>query len=53
MSRKPSGGSAGDSEAHRIYEAMEQERRRKLDAKAEANKPKQVTLPRLKFMDDK
>ena len=53
LTRKPSSANAGNSEAVRIYEAMEQERRRKLDAKVEANKPKKVTLPRLKFMEDK
>jgi len=52
MSKKPTSlGNAGNSEAIRIYEAMEQERKRKLEAKAEANKPKKVTLPRLKFME--
>lgn len=52
MSKKSSDGSAGNSEAVRIYEAMEQERRRKLDAKTEASKPKKVTLPTLKFLKD-
>jgi hypothetical protein len=53
VSKKPTTGvAAGNSEAIRIYEAMEQERKRKLEAKAEASKPKQVSLPRLKFMDD-
>jgi hypothetical protein len=51
MSKKPTGVAAGNSEAIRIYEAMEEERKRKLAAKAEASKPKKVTLPRLKFMD--
>jgi hypothetical protein len=51
MSKKPTGAAAGNSEAIRIYEAMEEERKRKLAAKAEASKPKKVTLPRLKFMD--
>ena len=51
MSKKPTGAAAGNSEAIRIYEAMEQERKRKLEAKAEAAKPKKVTLPRLKFLD--
>jgi hypothetical protein len=51
MSKKPAKSTAGDSEALRIYEAMEQERKRKLEAKAEAAKPKKVTLPRLKFLD--
>ena len=36
MSKKPTGAAAGNSEAIRIYEAMEQERKRKLEAKAEA-----------------
>ena len=48
MSKKPT-GAAGDSEAmRRIYERMEEERLRKLQAKAEENKPKKVTLPKLK-----
>ena len=51
MSKKPTGAASGNSEAIRIYEAMEQERKRKLEAKAEAAKPKKVTLPRLKFLD--
>ena len=51
MTKKPSGAAAGNSEAIRIYEAMEQERKQKLEAKTEAAKPKQVTLPRLKFLD--
>ncbi len=53
MSKKPSGAAAGNSEALRIYERMEEERKQKEQAKAQANKPKKVTLPRLKFMDDK
>ncbi len=53
MSKKPTGVAAGNSEALRIYEKMEEERKRKEHAKAEANKPKKVTLPRLKFMEDK
>ena len=53
MSKKPAGAAAGNSEALRIYEAMEQERKRKLDVKAEADKSKKVTLPRLKFLDEK
>ena len=44
---------AGNSEAMRIYERMEEERLRKIQAKAEANKPKKVTLPKLKFLDEK
>jgi hypothetical protein len=51
VSKKPSGAAAGNSEAIRIYEAMEQERKRKLEAKAEASTPKKVTLPRLKFLE--
>jgi hypothetical protein len=51
VSKKPTGAAAGNSEAIRIYEAMEQERKRKLEAKAEASKPKKVTLPRLKFLE--
>jgi hypothetical protein len=52
MSKKPTGAGAGNSEAIRIYEAMEEERKRKLEARAEAAKPKKVTLPRLKFLDN-
>jgi hypothetical protein len=33
-----------------IYERMEEERLRKIQAKAEANNPKKVTLPKLKFL---
>jgi len=32
---------------------MEEERQPKAQAKADANKPKKVTLPRLKFLDEK
>jgi hypothetical protein len=32
---------------------MEEERQRKVQAKAETSKPKKVTLPKLKFLDDK
>jgi hypothetical protein len=53
MSRKPRGDAAGNPEAARIYAAMEEERKRKLEARAEAAKPKKVTLPRLKFPEDK
>jgi len=49
--QETTGSAAGNSEAIRIYEAMEEERKRKLAAKAEAGKPKKVTLPRLKFME--
>ena len=52
MTKKPTGAAAGNSEAMRIYERLE-ERQRKLQANAEANKPKKVTLPKLKFLDDK
>jgi hypothetical protein len=52
MSKKPIGATAGTSEAIRIYERMEEERKQKLRAKTEANKPK-VTLPKLKFLDEK
>ena len=51
MSKKATGSAAGNSEAMRIYEKMEEERKRKLAAKAEAGRPKKVTLPRLKFME--
>ncbi|MFL5056564.1 MAG: hypothetical protein ACJ8DU_10345 [Microvirga sp.] len=53
MTKKPTGAAAGNSEAMRIYERMEEERLLKLQAKAEANKPKKVTLPKLKFLDEK
>jgi hypothetical protein len=42
MSKKPTGAAAGNSEAIRIYERMEEERKQKVQAKAEANKPKKV-----------
>jgi hypothetical protein len=53
MTKKPKEVAAGNSEAIRIFERMEEERQRKAQAKAEANKPKKVTLPRLKFLDEK
>ncbi len=53
MSKKPIGVAAGSSEAIRIYERMQEEQQRKAQAKAEAKAPKKVTLPRLKFMDEK
>ena len=53
MTKKPTGAAAGNSEAMRIYERMEEERLGKIQAKAEANKPKKVTLPKLKFLDEK
>jgi hypothetical protein len=53
MTKKPTGAAVGNSEAMRIYERMEEERLRKPQAKAEANKPKKVTLPKLKFLDEK
>ena len=53
MSKKPTGVAAGNSEATRIYERMEEERQRKAQAKTEASKPKKVTLPRLKFLEEK
>jgi hypothetical protein len=53
MSKKPTGVAAGNSEAIRIYERMEEERQRKALVKTEANKPKKVTLRRLKFLDQK
>ena len=52
MSKKPT-AAAGNSEALRIYERMEEERQRKVQTKAEANKPKKVTLPKLKFLDER
>ena len=45
MAKKTTGVAAGNSEAIRIYERMEEERHRKAQAKAEANKPKKVTRP--------
>jgi hypothetical protein len=53
MSKKPTGAASGDSEAIRIFERMEEERRRKEEAREQAKKPKKVTLPRLKFLDPK
>ena len=53
MSKKPTGVAAGNSEAIRIYDRMEEERQRKVQAKAEANKPKKVTLPRVTLLDGK
>ena len=53
MAKKTTGLAAGDSEAIRIFERMEEERQRKAQDKTEANKPKKVTLPRLKFLDQK
>ena len=53
MTKKTTGAAAGNSEAMRIYERMEEERLRKFQAKSEANKPKKVTLPKLKFLDEK
>ncbi len=53
MAKKTTGVAGGDSEAVRIFERMEEERKRKAQAKEEANKPKKVTLPRLKFLDQK
>jgi hypothetical protein len=52
VSKKATGSAAGNSEAIRIYEKMEEERKRKLAAKAEASKSKKVTLPRLKFVEN-
>ena len=43
MTKKASGSAAGNSEAIRIYGAIEDERKRKLAAKAEASKPKKVS----------
>jgi hypothetical protein len=53
MSKKPTGAEAGNSEAIRIYERMEEERQRKVQAKAEASKPKKVTLPKLTSLNEK
>ena len=52
MSKKPT-AAAANSEAVRIYERMEEELQRKVQTKAEANQPKKVTLPRLKFLDER
>ena len=41
----PHRSSGWNSEAIRIFERMEEERKQKVQAKAEANKPKKVTLP--------
>ncbi len=51
MTKKPTGAATGNSEAMRISERMEEERVRKLQAKAEANKPEKVTLPKLRFLE--
>jgi hypothetical protein len=53
MAKKTTGGAAGDSEAIRIFDRMEEERQRKAQARAEANKPKKVTLPPIKFLNQK
>ncbi|MFL5159768.1 MAG: hypothetical protein ACJ8D1_16360 [Microvirga sp.] len=53
MNKKRSDAAAGDSEALRIYERMEEERQRKEQARAEAKKPKKITLPRVSFLDPK
>jgi hypothetical protein len=53
MSKKSTGVAAGNSEAIRIYERLEEERQQKVQAKAEASKPKKVTLPKLRFLDQK
>lgn len=53
MTKKPTGVAAGNSEAIRIYERMEEERQRKAQARTEANKPKKVTLPGLKVLDER
>jgi hypothetical protein len=51
MGKRPAGSAAGNAEAIRIYERMEEERKQKVQAKAEANKPKKVTLAKLRFLD--
>ena len=53
MGKRPAGTAAGNAEAIRIYERMEEERKQKVHAKTEANRPKKVTLAKLKFLDDK
>jgi hypothetical protein len=42
MTKKAKGVAAGNSEAIRVFERMEEERQRKAQAKAEASKPKKV-----------
>ena len=44
MGKKPAVAAAGNSEAIRIYERMEEERKQKVQAKAEANKPKTLII---------
>ncbi len=53
MSKKPTGAAAGNSEAIRIYERMQEEEQRKAKDRVEAKAAKKVTLPRLKFMEEK
>ena len=53
MAKKTMRVAGGDSEAARIFQRMEEERKRKAQAKEEANKPKKVTLPRLNFLNQK
>ena len=53
MSKKMNSAAAGNSEAIRIDERMEEERQRKVQAKAEASKPKKVTLPKLRFLEQR
>ena len=53
MNKRTTVSTAGDAEALRIYERMQEEEQRKAQAKKDAAQPqKKVTLPRLKFMDD-
>jgi hypothetical protein len=49
----PGGVAAGNPEAIRISERMEEERKQKVQAKAEAKKPKKVSLAKVKFLDEK
>ena len=51
MVSKLTAGAEGYAEAHRIYERLEEDRKRRVQADAEAKKPKIVTLPRLKFLE--
>ena len=54
MSKKPTGAAAGNSEAIRIYERMEEERKQKVQAKAEAGeRTERSTLAKGKFLDEK
>jgi hypothetical protein len=51
--KEDDGRGCGRFRSHSHFERMEQERQGKAQARAEANKPKKVTLPRIKFLDQK